>query len=346
MKEVTLDLHSGESQLHAVGEDGTVLLSMQVPTTKEDLRRVVAGIPGPKRVIFEEGPLSGIVRDALRDVADEIVSADPTRNALVSRSENSSDERDAERLGILSRAGAIHPVYVPDEPHRTFRSTVHYDHGLAKAITVVKNQIKALCRRHLEPCKGHGVYRSAGRRRAARALPNAALRWQMESLGRRLDLLRTERVVSHRLLGRLGREMPAVKKLQTIPGVGPVVAPTIAAWIVDPARFHSRNQVNSYAGLGLGQGFTNWKPVGRAKASKRGQRHLKWALFIAAKAAVRGVNAISKRYQSRMAAGWPYDKAIRDAARTILYVACAIMRTGKEYDDGRVNVPVKTDDGR
>jgi hypothetical protein len=65
-----------------------------------------------------------------------------------------------------------------------------------------------------------------------------------------------------------------------------------------------------------------------------------------AKAAVRGVNAISKRYQSRIAAGWPYDKAIRDTARTILYVACAIMRTGKEYDDGRVNVPAKPDDCR
>ena len=34
------------------------------------------------------------------------------------------------------------------------------------------------------------------------------------------------------------------------------------------------------------------------------------------------------------------------AARTILYVACAIMRTGKEYDDGRVNVPAKPDDRR
>jgi len=54
MKEVTLDLHGGESQLRAVEEDGRVLLGVQVPTTVEDLRRVVAGIPGPKRVIFAD----------------------------------------------------------------------------------------------------------------------------------------------------------------------------------------------------------------------------------------------------------------------------------------------------
>jgi hypothetical protein len=60
--------------------------------------------------------MSGLVHEALRGLADEIVSADPRRNALIARSENSTDERDARRLGILDRAGALHKVYVPKEP--------------------------------------------------------------------------------------------------------------------------------------------------------------------------------------------------------------------------------------
>ena len=37
--------------------------------------------------------------------------------------------------------------------------------------------------------------------------------------------------------------------------------------------------------------------------------------------------------------GWEKDKAIRDIARKQAFIAAAIMRTGKEYDDGRVTVP-------
>jgi hypothetical protein len=40
-----------------------------------------------------------------------------------------------------------------------------------------------------------------------------------------------------------------------------------------------------------------------------------------------------------MESGWDRKKAIRDIARTILFIASAIMRTGKEYDDGLVSVP-------
>ena len=44
-----------------------------------------------------------------------------------------------------------------------------------------------------------------------------------------------------------------------------------------------------------------------------------------------------------MAAGWEDRKAIRDVARTILFVACAIWISGKEYDDARVGIPTNGD---
>jgi hypothetical protein len=61
MKTIALDVHADLSQLALVTRDGEVLLEMQVPTRAEELRRVVGGIPGPKRVVFEEGPMSGLV---------------------------------------------------------------------------------------------------------------------------------------------------------------------------------------------------------------------------------------------------------------------------------------------
>jgi len=339
MKTVTLDVHAEACQMAVISPEGEILIELQVETKPEELRRVVSGIPGPKRVILESGPLSGLIHDALEGLADEVVSSDPTRNALISRSDSSNDRLDARRLGLLDRARAIHEVYVPPEPYRTLRSLVHYDHMMATATTRTKNQIKALCRRYAVPCRGTGVYRRAGRREFLGKMPNAHVRWQMRSLYRQLDGFRRERIGARRMIAKHTRKIPVVKTLKRVPGLGPRTTPALVAWVADPRRFRSESGLASYAGLGLKNDWTAGKPVKRARASKRGNRELKRALFLSARAALRGASALRKRYDARIAAGWEDRKAIRDIARTILFVACAMWKSGKEYDDGKVGVP-------
>ena len=346
MKTISLDVHSEWSQMAVVTEDGEISLEMKVQTQGEELRRVVGGVPGPKRVVFEEGPMSALIKDALEGVADEIISCDPGHNALIARAEDSNDERDTRRLALLSRMGALHPVYVPAEPYRTLRSLVHYDYCLVQSITNVKNRIKGLYRRNGVRCKGTSAYRAAARQEMLERLPNAGLRWQMESLYRQLDTLHTERVGNRRILANQARKIDVIKRLPSIPGISIRTAWVLVAWIVDPLRFKSRNTLSSYAGLGLGQGWTNWKPTGRARASKRGQRELKRMLFMAARAALQGDNALTRRYEARRAAGWDDRKAIRDVARTLLFIVRAVWITGKEYQDGLVMVLTDADHTR
>ena len=193
MKTISLDVHAELSQLSVVSEHGEVLLEMQVPTRAGDLRRIVSGVPGRKRVVMEHGPMSGLIHEALEGLADEIVSADPARNALIAKSEDSNDERDAQRLGVLDRAGALHEAYVPEEPYRTFRSLVKYDRVLQRSTSATMVRMKALCRRFAVACRGKAIYRGPTRKDFIRQLPNASLRWQMQSLGRRLDALLSAR---------------------------------------------------------------------------------------------------------------------------------------------------------
>ncbi len=339
MKTVTLDVHAEACQMAVVTECGEVVYEAKVETSPEALRRAIEGVPGAKRVVVEEGPMSALIHDALKDVADEVVSCDPTRNALIARAEDSNDERDARRLALLARVGAIRRVYVPPEPYRSLRSLTHYDQTLAEAVTAAKNQLKALCRRHGIRCKGARVYRSDGRSLFLKAAPNASVRWQMESLYRRLDQVRRERTRSRRMVLKQARKGRVMGRLEAIPGVGPKTGPPIIAWIADPARFRNRGAKSSYGGLGLKQDVSNWKPTGRAHASRRGNRELKRALFLSARGALRGKNALRRRYDARIASGWEDRKAIRDIARTILFIACAIWKSGKEYDDTKVSVP-------
>jgi transposase len=339
-KLIPLDVHSEWSQMGVVEEEtGEVILEMKVRTDPEELRRVIGGIPGPKKVIFEEGPMSGMIKDALEGVVSEVVSCDPTRNALIARAEESDDRLDTRRLAVLCRNGSLHEVYVPPEPYRTLRSLVRHDRRLARDITRSKNSIKALYHRQGIACRGVQVYRAAARKGLLKRLPSAALRWQMESAYRQLDFLRAERVGAHRVLVRQGRGLAVIRRQQSIPGVGPVIARTLVAWVGDPSRFKSMSALSAYAGLGLGKAVTNWQVVRRDRASKRGQRDLKAMLFIAAKAAIKGDNALAKRYQARLAAGWEPRKAIRDIARHILFIACALWTGRKEYQDALVKVP-------
>ena len=65
MKTVTLDAHTERSQMAVISPDGEILIELQVETSPEELRRVVSGIPGPKKVVLENGPLSAMIHDAL-----------------------------------------------------------------------------------------------------------------------------------------------------------------------------------------------------------------------------------------------------------------------------------------
>jgi transposase len=283
--------------------------------------------------------LTGMISDAVRDLVDEVISCDPAHNALIARAEDANDERDARRLGELARLGSVRSVYVPQEPCRSLRSLLVYDLGLAGQLGGVRNKIKGLCRRNGIPSAGTRVYGQSGRKQAMAKLGSAAMRWQMESLCRVMDTLEAERGSTAKRINGLAKKAGPVDRLCTIPGVGPVVARTLVGWIADPKRFKSRSALYSYAGLGLGQGWTNWQPVGAARASRRGNRGVKRALFLAARAASRGHSALARRYQARREEGWNDRRAMRDLARVILKIAVLLWRKGTTYDDAAVSVP-------
>lgn len=238
----------------------------------------VSALAGPKRVVLEQGPLSGLIHDALGSVCAEVISADPTRNALIARDETNNDVRDARNLAEISQLGRVRAVMVPPEPYRSLRATLCYAGTLSRQITGVKNRIKGLCRRHAVRYRGREPYRSPGRAQLAAPMPPAA-RWQIGSLWRHLDVLEHEHRGAWGELERQAAPLPEVRRLQQIPGVGPVTAVTLVAWIVDPTCFRSPGALAAYAGLGLGQGITNWRPVGRTRASRRGNRAIKRVLF-------------------------------------------------------------------
>lgn len=339
MKVVSLDLHAEASQVCVMDENGKVVMEMPVPTEARRLRDVVSAVSGPKCVVFEEGPLSSLVTRALEDVADRVVSCDPAHNALIARDESSNDERDARHLAKLYRLEAVREVYVPGEPYLSLRSLLVHRLNTVRLGTRVKNRIKALARGCGIRTQGRYLYRKKTRARALEGIDSPQMCWQMQSLWRLLDEIEGEVAGAMKKIREMTSHFPAAENLQTVPGIGPVVCADLLAWIAEPERFDSRGAVNSYAGLGLGQGVTSWQPVGPARASRRGNRHLKRALFLAANSAANTPTALGDRYRIRLRQGWDRKKALRDLARKILHISMVIMTKGATYDDSKVNGP-------
>jgi transposase len=337
---IALDVHTGKTQMVVANALGDIVQEKIIRTTRADLRREVGAIQGVKEVIFENGSQSALVYDALQDVADVVVSCDPTQNALIAKAEDSCDLRDAQRLITLRRAGALKPVYVPAEPHRSLRSLVSYELKLTVLTTEYKNRIKALCRSQGVSCRGQNVYSVDRRSEILEKVTTPAARIHLRSPYRLLDSASDELLAIRREMRALTKSVSVIKRLRSIPGIGPVTSRVLYAWIVDPTRFRDRSALNAYAGLGLRQDISNWSANTRAHASRRGQRQIKRVLYLAARTAVwRGGNAFARRYKARCDGGWQDRKAIRDVARTMLFVARTLWIHGGEYDDDRVSVP-------
>ena len=104
------------------------------------------------------------------------------------------------------------------------------------------------------------------------------------------------------------------KRLQEIPGIGPIHAATIRAELGDVTRFGRVDQVVAYAGLDP-RVRQSGAFVGQRKLSKRGPGALRHALYLATLVATRYRPEWSERYQKLLARGQSKKEALTILSR-------------------------------
>jgi transposase len=119
--------------------------------------------------------------------------------------------------------------------------------------------------------------------------------------------------------------------LQTLPGVGPIIAATVRAELGDVTRFSHVDQVVAYAGLDP-RTRQSGAFVGQKRLSKRGPGALRHALYLAAVNAVRAYPEWRDRYQRLLGRGCAKKEALTILSRALLRVAYHLLRTGSTYD--------------
>ena len=132
-------------------------------------------------------------------------------------------------------------------------------------------------------------------------------------------------------LNKLGAADSRIRRLQTIPGVGPRLAETVVAFLDDPKRFRNGKHVGSYAGLTPKQ-YQSGQMERQGRISGQGNRLLRNLLIEISWSSVRH-NPWARDTYNRLLRGSPSRKkiAITALARKLLVKCWAMLRDEEDW---------------
>jgi len=202
-------------------------------------------------VAYEAGPTGFALARALRSAGIETLMAAPSRIPRAVTAGAKTDRLDCLRLADYAAKGLIRPIAVPTPQQEAQRSLERRRHDIVDSLRRCKQRIKGflLFLGLPEPKETERWRRGAAE--ALLALPlDPHARLTLESHLRELTFYQSELSEVEEQLRQMARQHGHVLTcLQSIPGVGEVVATTFMLELFDPERFQRAEEVTSYLGL-------------------------------------------------------------------------------------------------
>jgi transposase len=275
-----IDLHMRYSQIRIVDAEGGVLREQRVPTSRERLVKAFAG-HGSMRILLETGTESEWVAQALEAAEHEVIVADPNYAPMYGeiRRKVKTDRRDVAALGEANRRGWYRATYRVSADQRACRQVLRSRRQLVQMRSGTIALIRSLLRQ--SGCRlASSASERVPTRLAALVLP-PALAETIAPLGRMVETLTTEIADVDARLATQAADDPVVQRLQSVPGVGPIVAITFRAFVDDVGRFASAAQVSAAIGL-VPREDSSAERRHRGHITKAGPRELRSLLVQAA----------------------------------------------------------------
>lgn len=305
-------------------------------TSEENLINYVRSQEGEAVVLLEECDLAGWAQRILLAHAHKVAVCEPRANLYIHRDAVKTDKIDAKKLAEIAWMGNYKEVYhtQDEEIHHLHLAVKAYDRLVRKA-TAQKNQIKAKLRAEGVITEGARVFGKRGRQEVLASVSNPTVVEMISSDYRMLDFLLAEQAKAKRRFLRLGEEIPIVRALCEIPGVGPVGAARFCAYVKCPHRFSDRSKLWRYSRLGITSHETGGKAIRRQRLDRAGNGTLKDLSRKAFQAALRrrGDNLIKRAYQRTLESTSSEVHARLTTQRKILSIMWSMWREGRPYDD-------------
>jgi transposase len=285
---VGLDLSRKRLDWQALLPDGERAALGAVPPDRDGLARLVRRLGDADEIVAVIESMSGarFVHDELELAGWDVRIADALKARGIAPLACKTDTIDTWVLAELARLELVPEIWLPDPEIRAERERARFRLHLVKHRSALKNRIHAILFQHGVPSPTSDLFGAGGRALLARLrLPEPWASTVGASL-ELIDVLDDQITACEQELRRLGAEHRYMPLLLTCPGIGWVLAFTIASEIGDIARFPTPSKLVGYSGL-CPRVEQSGERDRRGPLRKNGPNHLRWALVEAAHTAYR-----------------------------------------------------------
>jgi len=276
-----LDLSRKRLDFRLLDQAGETVEIGAAPPDADGLRGLAARIDRfaePVRAAIESMNGARFVHDQLESAGWEVEIADAVRVKGLAPLACKTDRIDAWVLAELARRDLVPAIWLPDPQVRAERERARFRLHLVRHRSSLKQRVHAVLLAHGKPCPLSDLFGLAGRRLLERlALPEPWASTVAASL-QLIDELESQISACESELQRLGADHRYVPLLLTVPGIGWVLAYTIAAEIGEISRFPSPTKLAGYTGL-CPRVYQSGVSDRRGALSKQGPKYLRWALI-------------------------------------------------------------------
>ena len=245
-----LDVSVKDTSVCIVDEVGKIVRELKVASEPDALLAVLRNTAYRfKRIGLEAGPLSQWLFSALAEADLPVICVETRHMRAVLKSQiNKTDCNDARGIAQMIRVGLYRPEHVKTLRSQKLRMLLTHRKLLQSKAIAVDNDLRSTLRNFGLKVGIVGVARFEARIRELVAdLPDLAILVEPLLVVRRV--LREQIAVLHRRLLAVVRDDEVCRRLMTVPGVGPVVAPTYRATVDVPVRFRKSKSVGAAFGL-------------------------------------------------------------------------------------------------
>jgi transposase len=337
MHYVAIDLHKRYSVLSALNEQGQRTREGRVDGNRAaGFAEFIHGLGEPCKIVIEATWNWGRVHDLLETIegVEEVVLAHPYKTRIIAEAQVKTDKLDARALAKLLRADLIARAHIPSAATRRRKEVLRQRVFWVRVQTMVRNRVHQVIDRQpqLDLPQMSDLFGARGRT-AMRQLqlpePDAT------QLRQDLDLLEALRARIKELEAMIVATNDgddATRLLQSLPGMGKVLAAVVACEIDGIARFAAPKKLLAYAGL---------VPTTHASGGKsyngpllpRCNKWLRWAFVEAAWVAVGCSNYFGGMYRGHRARGKGANTAIVIVARRMAEIAWQLLRQRRPYTE-------------
>ena len=330
-----IDLHANNSYVVVADLDDKVVVGQRFPNDLGGILRALEPYREDLAGVAVESTFNGYwLVDGLRQAGHTVHLVHPLAAQQYQGLKYADDRSDARWLAKMLRLGILPTGWICPPEERAVRDLLRKRMQLGRQRVACRLSLRNLLERTTARRLNSNALKRLSPKDLSSWIEDEHVRLSMETTLAVVQTLEEQIELIEGVVLKEARRGPAFSVLQTIPGVGPILASTIQYETGELGRFAGVGAYASYCRLVRSERLTNQRRKGQG-LRKNGNAYLSWAYHEAAHFAMRYQPSARKWYERKQSKTCALV-AIRALAHKLARAAYFMMRDQVAYEPSRL----------